>query len=101
SQVWVTTNGGFTWELRDPVKFSSITDLDMIDDSTGYLVTGSQIYKTTNGGWSWESQNAVPTTNITDMDVVTRDEIWTSLDNGNVFFSQTGGNSWVERSPNL
>ena len=101
SQVWVTTNGGFTYELRDPVKFTTIESLTMLDDSIGYLITGGQVYKTTNGGWSWDSKNAVPTTSFTDMHVVSEHEVWISLDNGNAFYSITDGNSWIERSPDL
>jgi photosystem II stability/assembly factor-like uncharacterized protein len=101
SQVWVTTNGGFNWALRDPVKFSYITNLDMLNDTVGYLITGSQVYKTTDGGWSWESQNANPTGSITDLHVITQNEVWTSLDNGDAFYSLTAGNSWIERNPNL
>jgi photosystem II stability/assembly factor-like uncharacterized protein len=101
SQVWVTTNGGFNWELRDPAKFTTIEALTMLDDSIGYLMTGGQVYHTTNGGWSWESKNAVPSTSFTDMHVVSEFEVWISLDNGNAFYSLTGGNSWTERSPDL
>lgn len=100
-QVWVTTNGGFSWELRDPHKFHSITDLVMVNNLVGYLVSGSEVYKTINGGIDWISQNAVPSGNITDMHVITQSEVWTSLDNGNTYYSLSGGNGWIERLPDL
>jgi len=100
-QVWYTSNGGFNWELRDQIKFTTITRLTMVNNLIGYLTSGSQIYKTINGGDIWFSENANPTGSITDIHVITQNEVWTSLDNGNVFYSLTGGNSWIEKFPDL
>lgn len=65
--VYVTTNGGSTWNLRDPVSSPS-TDLDFTDiaiDPTNsqiaYIVAanfsdltgGPHVWKTINGGTSW------------------------------------------------
>ena len=100
-QIKVTTDGGQHWEIRDSIKFISITDLEMVNDTIGYLATGSQVYKTLDGGFNWNSLNANPTADITDLYVISSNEIWASLSNGNSFYSLTSGSSWVERQPDL
>jgi photosystem II stability/assembly factor-like uncharacterized protein len=59
-QVWVTEDGGMSWNLRDTTKYSLITNIEMIDDQTGFLSSVDLIYKTTDGGYHWEALDDVP-----------------------------------------
>lgn len=101
NQVWVTTNGGFNWSLRDTTKFSIITELIMLDDDHGFLSTNDDVYKTTDGGASWISLDAQPGNSITDLHVVNSAHLWASEINGDVYYSLTGGGEWTEYNPNL
>ena len=101
NQVWVTTDGGMNWELRDSTKFSIITALDMLDDNHGFLSTNSDVYTTTDGGNQWMSLHANPSNSITDLFIANDNQLWACLNNGNVFYSLTSGAFWTEYNPNL
>lgn len=101
NQVWVTTNSGSSWELRDTIKYNLITELIMFDTLRGYMSTLGDVYHTTDGGYHWNSLGAHPSTAITDMHVVNEGLIWTVLDNGFVYFTTSGGGHWTEVNPNI
>ena len=101
NQVWVTTNGGMSWEIRDTTKYNLITEIQMFDTLNGFMSTLGDVYRTTDGGYHWVSTGAHPTSSITDMHVVDQAMIWTVLDNGFVNFTITGGGQWHEINPNI
>ncbi len=101
NQVWVTTDGGAHWDLRDETKYTLITDIEMISDETGFMSTIDEVYKTIDGGWHWNGLGANPITSITDMHVVNEAAIWTCLNNGFVYYTVSGGGNWYEIDPGV
>lgn len=101
NQVWVTTDGGDTWNLRDTLKFPIISQIYMQNDLTGYLASRDFVYKTTDGGEHWIAMHSEPAQSILDMHVVNANEIWTSQNNGFVFYTLNGGTDWFNINPNI
>lgn len=101
-QVYVTTDGGTTWNIRDPLKHPVISSIDMIDDQVGFLASRDFVYKTIDGGNTWNPLQAISVDGgITDLHVADENTLWTSLNNGDVYFSTNGGASWQEVNPNV
>ncbi len=101
NQVWVTTDGGNSWNLRDPRKHPIITAIEMIDDQVGFLASGDFVFKTTDGGFAWTPLNTIPAHSILDLYIVDEDEIWACQNNGFIFYTLDGGNLWQEINPNI
>lgn len=97
--VYVTQNGGLTWEVLDPLIHPVISSIHMLTDQIGFLAARDFVYKTIDGGQQWEllHDNAVNT--IQDMHVVNENEIWTSLINGFIWHTDDGGTEWTETDP--
>lgn len=100
-QVFVTTNGGFTWGLRNPQEFPLITSIEMLNDTVGFLASRDYVYKTYDGGYNWLPLQTIAANHIQDLHVVDENNLWAALDNGAVYFSQVGGTVWEEINPNL
>lgn len=101
NQVWVTSDGGETWNLRDPLKHPVVSEMFMIDNLNGYLASRDFVYTTSDGGNTWIKMHDNPVNSILDMHVVNELEIWTSLHNGFIFYTLDGGNLWHEINPNI
>ncbi|MEP6645671.1 MAG: YCF48-related protein [Saprospiraceae bacterium] len=102
AQVYITTNGGNTWSTRDSLKYPSISSIDMINDDLGFLASRDYVYKTTDGGNTWDALHPISVdAGITDLHVADESNLWTSLNNGDVYFSTNGGASWKETNPNV
>ncbi len=101
NQVWVTTDGGDSWNLRDTLKFPIISQIHMLNDLTGFLASRDFVYKTSDGGQHWVAMHTEPAQSILDMHVVNANEIWTSENNGFVFYTLNGGTDWFNINPNI
>ena len=60
--IYVTTDGGESWEIIFGVENEEIRKCILINDTIGYIVThsgwgGSNIYKTSDGGRNWNDVN--------------------------------------------
>ncbi|MBE2256538.1 MAG: T9SS type A sorting domain-containing protein [Ignavibacteria bacterium] len=72
--IYRTTNLGKNWIL-DPVNINnSISQLNFLNEQTGYLTTQNGLYKTENSGLNWTLKN--------NSSFVTRELKFTSLDTG-------------------
>src|SRR4030095_8384527 len=101
-QVWITEDGGMSWNLRDTTKYSLITNIEMIDDQKGFMSSVDLIYKTPDGGYHWEQLDDIPSVvGIHDLHVVDENTLWSALDNVFVYFSIDGGAVWQKRDPNV
>ena len=102
-QVWVTRNGGSTWEFstgRLPDRFPMDIAVDPFNSAIAYIAfsgygTG-HVYKTTDFGETWKDVSIdlpdVPTNAIA-MDPLSLNFVYIGNDLG-VFFSDDGGESW-------
>ncbi|HQX45487.1 MAG TPA: YCF48-related protein [Saprospiraceae bacterium] len=101
NQVWVTENGGDSWNLRDTIKFPIISEIYMQNDLSGFLASRDYVYKTIDGGLNWIAMHTEPANSILDMHVVNSNEIWTSENNGFIFYTLNGGTDWFNINPNI
>jgi len=101
-QVYVTTDGGTTWSIRDTLKHPLISSIDMINEEVGYLASRDFVYKTIDGGITWNELHPVSVDGgINDLHVADENNLWASQNNGNVYFSTNGGASWNDVNPNV
>ncbi len=101
-QVWVTTDGGMNWNVLDPLIHPIITSIDMLNDQVGFLASRDYVYNTTDGGNQWLPLHSIASEGgINDLYVVDENNLWSSLNNGSVYFSTDGGTIWHEVNPNL
>lgn len=100
-RVWYTSDGGFTWTIRDPQAFSLVSYIEMLNDTVGFLASKEYMYKTIDGGFSWRQMNSISTDHILDLHVIDEDHLWASLDNGSIFFTTSGGSVWEQIDPRL
>lgn len=99
NQVWVTTDGGASWNLRDPLKHPIISEIQMLNDQVGFMGSRDFVYKTTDGGNSWVKMHDTPAYSILDLHAINENEIWTCQNNGFVFYTLDGGSHWQETDP--
>lgn len=99
NQVWVTTDGGESWNLRDALKHPVISAIEMIDDQIGFLGSRDFVYKTTDGGFTWTALHDNPVNSILDLYVVNENELWACENNGFIFYTLDGGDFWQEIDP--
>jgi photosystem II stability/assembly factor-like uncharacterized protein len=100
-QIWYTDDRGFNWEIRDPQLFPKVTGIEMINDTVGYLASRDFVYKTIDGGYHWWPLHTVPTNDIEDLYVIDENNLWTSLGDGSIYFSNIGGSVWEEKNTGL
>jgi photosystem II stability/assembly factor-like uncharacterized protein len=101
NQVWVTTDGGMDWQLRDTLRHPVVSAIEMIDADTGFLAARDYVYKTTDGGHHWTPLHANAVNSLMDMHVVDGLTIWTCLINGFIWRSLDGGDTWDEIDPRI
>jgi len=100
-RIWHTDDRGFSWEILDPQVFDLVNGIEMINDTVGFLAAKNFVYKTFDGGNLWWPLHTVPTNFIRDLFVIDEDHLWTSLDDGSIYFSNSGGSEWEEKTQNV
>jgi len=97
SQLMKTTNAGADWQLLDvPSETSIYSDLNFVNENTGYLCSYEGIlFKTNNGGLAWENHSLDPNFELSDMFFLNENLGW-MLDRSArlVFRTTNGGNNW-------
>ncbi len=101
NQVWVTTDGGANWNVRDTLRHPVISGIHMLTDDIGFLSARDYVYKTTDGGHTWDRLHDNAVNSIQDMHVVNENEIWTCQINGFIFYTLSGGAFWTNVNPNI
>ncbi|HMQ70303.1 MAG TPA: YCF48-related protein [Ignavibacteria bacterium] len=96
-----TTNGGATWtqQSNDLGYDYVVQSIDMVDANTGYFGCGllSTLFKTTNGGTNWNSLPSFPGTQLYNkIKAVSYDVVFVSGDNGELYKSIDGGDTWSQ-----
>jgi photosystem II stability/assembly factor-like uncharacterized protein len=101
SQVWVTIDGGQSWNVRDTTRHPVIYGIHMLDTQKGYMSARDYVYKTSDGGEHWVRLHDNAVNSIQDLHVTNENDIWTCLNNGFIFYSRNGGLNWTEINPNI
>jgi hypothetical protein len=105
SSILKTTDGGDSWQIvltQTPKRFSRVK---FINQNTGFVCGGTgggttQLYKTINAGTNWFLLSSFGCAFWNDMYVLNDSTIWLVDANslcGGVFFTSTGGSSWVQQ----
>lgn len=100
-QLYKTINGGQTWEPANAGQYPVITDIHMINQQVGFMSARDYMYKTTNGGSTWTQLHPDVQPSFNGMHVVNENIIYSSLNNGFVFFTFNGGTDWMQVNPNV
>jgi photosystem II stability/assembly factor-like uncharacterized protein len=102
--LYETTDGGNTWQLKNPDNEEGpYTSVAFTDSLTGWVIggeTGNSIYKTTDGGNNW--------TIITDSALSSPDQLskvrfadnnigWIVGQNGIIYKTTDSGNNWISQ----
>lgn len=95
---YYTTDNGVNWTEGDlPGSPFQVSDIDFVDENTGYVV-GYDGYaaKSIDGGVNWE---VLPTPNneddFTDIYIIGQNEFWLSTNNEAAYYTATGGFNWA------
>jgi photosystem II stability/assembly factor-like uncharacterized protein len=88
-----TQFSGF-WSI---VYNGAVDDIDFISKDTGFAITGSKMIKTVDGGLSWNiiSSHSLPNTGILQLKALSKNEIYISGSDREIFISTNGGVSWT------
>jgi photosystem II stability/assembly factor-like uncharacterized protein len=91
------------WTLLTPLRTNSeVKGCSFLDEQRGFAVTMSDgdILKTTDGGVTWRRLWAPNVSaNLLDVAYVTEDTVFVCGNNGGIFRSVDGGNSWTDVNP--
>ncbi|MCR9103564.1 MAG: YCF48-related protein, partial [bacterium] len=101
-----TENGGDSWNIVT-WSFSDFPPkkIALINQNTAVVASNRQsVYKTEDKGWDWdeidlpEADDNNSVNNIVFQDI---NEGWLTIDKGSIFFTENGGESWMEKGNNV
>ena len=104
-RVLKTTNGGATWNRLTWAVRATLTSLDFVDATHGWVAgtvaTGADagpapvVLRTADGGRTWTPQTLPPAAYPTSVDFLDADAGWIAGQDGRVFATADGGDTWV------
>jgi len=96
-----TTNGGINWDSIGTTAdaYTTLEDIQFINNSTGFISSGAVLLKTTNAGLNWISLQSVYTT-IRGFCVIDENTIY-CVGPGHFLKSTNGGNNWTTYNMSL
>lgn len=99
--VFKTTDGGNNWQDISPDFGEILRALSVVDDTVLYAVgRDGTIIKSIDGGNTWIDQSITETeADFLDMDFISAEKGVLTGEEGLVFFTDDGGESWHMRSP--
>ncbi len=92
-----TVDGGQTWLKGSAGNFSTVFDVDLVDQNTGYTCGFGEVKKTTDGGKTWVVQSIPLLGNLVGIDFVSPTTGWVVGANGSVYKTSNGGATWVRQ----
>jgi photosystem II stability/assembly factor-like uncharacterized protein len=108
--IWVTTNGGTTWNPDNNGLPSSLPAIYTIAITPGnpdvmYVGTYQAVFKSTDGGGSWHEMDTGITSTSTVMKLTvskkTPSNVYAAVDGFGVYRSTDGGSTWSPRNHGL
>ena len=73
----------------------------MFDDMKGVMAETKNIYSTIDGGISWNKISDIDIPTVTDFHAINEQVIWSSTNNGAIYYTADGGANWLLNYPNL
>jgi len=112
SNIWLVTTGGYiyfsddaglTWTAQESgaTTTQDLYAVHFSSDKVGYAVGANNTILKTTDGENWSSITAPPAETLNTVQAVfalDRNRVWIGYDNGNLYFTNDGGDSWFERS---
>jgi photosystem II stability/assembly factor-like uncharacterized protein len=91
-----TTDGGYTWDIKNSGTKIWLRDVFFIDDQTGW-VAGDHglILKSSDGGETWITQNNTPIYSLNSIYFVNANIGFTVGTSGKILKTTDGGSTWV------
>lgn len=99
--IYLTRNGGKTWEARDSGTRVALFSVDFADAQRGWVVGKSgEILATTDGGKSWTRQKSPIDTGkaLFRVRAIDANTVWAVGDWGAIAVTSDGGATWQDRS---
>ena len=105
--LFITQNGGLTWESIDPGVRSYLTGIWMIDNQTGFMVGANNAYlQTTDGGKTWKGKvervaAGETRQNLWDISFSSPTEGWIVGSYGSIQHTTDGGQNWEDQNSGI
>lgn len=102
--IYFSDDGGASWVSQGSGVVGNLWAIDMVNESTGYVVGASDVVlKTTNGSdgtnATWTATTATGGGDINQtVDALSRDMVWVGTSGGDAWRSDDGGDSWGLRA---
>jgi photosystem II stability/assembly factor-like uncharacterized protein len=94
-----STDGGQTWNEQTALQTTpGRCPLNFLDAETGWVATGDELNATADGGATWEEITPDGVTGIAAIALRTPDEGYVLDDDGNLYTTSDGGQSWSSQS---
>jgi len=102
-RIYNTSDGGASWTQQPlAVSVSPLTDVEFMDQWTGYAVGFNGAFlNTSDGGATWKSKQIVNGVNFNSLDFVNGNQGWTVGTNGNIYVTYDGGVTWSKQTSPL
>lgn len=103
NEVCVSKDGGKTWKIAGYAKLGDIhTNIDFIDDTTGWVCTAKKLYATKDGAKTWTPVKLPE--NLDDIATIflrTATEGYILTNKGLLFITTDGGATWAQKDIGL
>lgn len=101
SKIIKTADGGSTWSAVYQTSTQTITEVDFVSNTTGYLVdSNNDVYVSTDGGTTWLKKGSAANSGAGYMRIefIAPNEgyTWAAGTPGSVFVTHNGGITWKE-----
>lgn len=96
-----TTDGGLTWQCKSVPSYSTMFDINFINQNIGWAVgADGNILKSNNGGESWDNQYSSVSYELEDVEFKNEYEGWIVGLGGIVLHTNDGGLTWMPQGSN-
>lgn len=98
-QVYVSDDGGQSWQTQILSAKGQIEQITFVDDQNGWLAGAhGTLARSSDGGATWIELDAGVTHDFNAVAAVSAQEAWAAGDNGYIFHTTDGGASWSEQT---
>ena len=98
-RIYKTVDGGDNWTELTTEPYRYLGHIEMINATTGFIDEGESIYKTTDGGQSWTIISDDLLNSANGLHVIDEQNIWACTNNGYIYHTEDGGDTWSFEYP--